>query len=103
MSATAEANVVDVDEAVRIAFEQFAKFYGEEKATSVLLEGVRYDGEHDEWEIAIGFDTDREQIVVSHPLLKTPERQVRTRVREARAFTLDAKTGAFREMRSLPD
>ena len=104
MSVTAEQqDGFAARDAIDAAFAHFRRFYDERVVSTGLLEGVRYDEDADAWLIAIGFDTDKEEVVRDRPLLDLPEREVRRAAREAREFVFDGATGAFKEMRRLPE
>jgi hypothetical protein len=77
-------------EAVKAAFREFHDFYEDTVASYVLLDGVRYDEERDEWVVTIGFDIGR---TMSTNLGFFGDK--REPSRERRTFYLDGDTGEF--------
>jgi len=77
-------------EAVKAAFKAFDEFYEDTAASYVLLDGVRYDEERDEWVVTIGFDIGR-TLSTNIGLLGDK----REPSRERRRFYLNGDTGDF--------
>jgi len=77
-------------DAVKAAFRAFGEFYEDTAASYVLLDGVRYDEERDEWVVTIGFDIGRKESTNLGLLGGTSQPK-----RERRNFYLDGDTGDF--------
>ena len=89
---------LDAKRAIRLAFDNFSEFFefSPNKPKNVLLEGVEYNADIDEWDISIGFDIGRER--TTSPQLSFLQ-STREPLREVRVITLRGADGAFVRMR----
>jgi len=86
--------MIDVKEAVQIAFEKLHQFYGE-NTLDVLLEEVDFDEQSNEWLITIGFSVR----TVQQNLQSVLGGGLDTGTRKYKVFTIDADTGEMRSMK----
>lgn len=116
MSAAVGVEGIDVDDAVRMAFDHFAKLVRQDGVDRILLEGVEVDETTEDWVITIGFDSGRKRTVreasarrmtpswatsdLFGEVERTPGETIEP-IRELREFRLDGRSGKLKKMRSL--
>lgn len=79
--------MIDVKQAVGIAFDNFRDLYSDDNLPQVLLEEVNLNGDEDLWLVTIGFA--RPQTGFGGAIAQA------TQTREYKTFKIDAETGEF--------
>lgn len=86
---------LDAKAAIKAAFDFFNEFFDGSSRSKVLLEGLEYIEEHNQWLVTIGFDVGREKETSS--TLGFGQR-TREPIRETREFVIWAKDGRLVRM-----
>lgn len=94
MSAVTQRNL-SPKEAVTKAFEHFKELYADRTLRHLLLEGVRYEEQTNQWEVTIGFDIGREKTAGGQLSFLDSKREP---IREFRVVRLKADDGTFMEL-----
>lgn len=90
-------------DAIDAGFKVFREFFSGTKLTHVLLEGLEYDYEEDQWTVTIGFDTGRiretrEGLASVAPGLAGTK--ISEPLRDSREFLIKGADGSFVRMRT---